>query len=447
MKKLFAHYIRPLFLTSRLFALLVAVAICFVFSFFLPFLYVIPRLLLIITVILFFLDYLMLFSREGVFARRTMAERLSNGDENVISIYLQNKYPFKVTAGIIDEVPHQFQERNIWFILIISVGEGKHLNYSLRPVKRGEYEFGAVNVYARSFLGLIMRRYVFPGQQMVPVYPSYLQMRKYQLMAISNRLSEIGVKKVRRIGHSMEFEQIKDYVQGDDIRTINWKATARKSQLMVNGYTDEKSQQIYCLIDKSRIMKMPFDGLSLLDYAINATLVLTNVALLKQDKAGLITFSEEPGNFLPASRKVTQMNAILELLYKQKTRYLESDYDKLYVQIRSRITQRSLLVLFTNFESVSGLQRQIKYLRKIAQQHLLMVVFFENTELFSMIRKPSSNVEEIYTRTIAEKFVYEKKMIVKELRKYGIIAILSPPDQVTVNSVNKYLELKARQMI
>jgi uncharacterized protein (DUF58 family) len=236
-------------------------------------------------------------------------------------------------------------------------------------------------------------------------------------------------------------------VKGDDIRTINWKATARKSQLMVNGYTDEKSQQIYCLVDKSRVMKMPFDGLSLLDYAINASLVLTNVALLKQDKAGLITFSEEPGSFLQASRKATQMNTILEVLYKQKTRYLESDYDKLYTLIRSRITQRSLLVLFTNFESLPGLKRQIKYLRKIAQQHLLMVVFFENTELFSMVSKPSAGIEDIYTRTIAEKFVFEKKMIVKELQKYGIISILTPPRQVTVNSVNKYLELKSRQMI
>ncbi len=389
----------------------------------------------------------MLFSRNAMFARRVTAERLSNGDENAIRIYLQNKYPFPVHAGIIDEVPHQFQVRDIWFRSTLTSGEEKQIVYHLRPVKRGEYDFGDINVYARTALGMIMRRYIFPEHKIVPVYPSYLQMKRYQLLAISNRLSEIGVKKIRRIGHSMEFEQIKDYVQGDDIRTINWKATARKNQLMVNGYTDEKSQQIYCLIDKSRVMKMPFNGLSLLDYAINASLVLTNVALVKQDKAGLITFSEEPGSFLKASRKATQMNTILEILYKQKTRYLESDYDKLYTLIRSRITQRSLLVLFTNFESLTGLKRQIKYLRKIAQQHLLMVVFFENTELFSMVSKPSSGIEEIYTRTIAEKFVFEKKMIIKELQKYGIIAILTPPEQVTVNSVNKYLELKSRMLI
>jgi uncharacterized protein (DUF58 family) len=446
-KKLLNKYILPLYLRSGLFMLLAGVAVGFVFSFFFPHLSIIPRLLLLTTFVLMIADYLMLFSRDAMFARRITPERLSNGDENTIRIYLQNTYPFPVNAGIIDEVPFQFQLRNIWFDTRLQPGEEKQIHYSMRPVKRGEYEFGAINVFTRSFLGIIMRRYVFDEQKMVPVYPSFLQMRRFQLMAISNRLSEIGVKKIRRIGHSMEFEQIKEYVQGDDIRTVNWKATARKNQLMVNSYTDEKSQQIYCLVDKSRVMKMPFDGLSLLDYAINASLVLSNVALVKQDKAGLITFSEEPGTFLPASRKGTQMNTILEILYKQKTRYLESDYDKLYSLIRSRITQRSLLVLFTNFESVPGLKRQIKYLRKMAQQHLLMVVFFENTELFSMVNKPSAGIEDIYTRTIAEKFVYEKKMIVKELQKYGIIAILTPPDKVTVNSVNKYLELKSRQLI
>lgn len=447
MKKLVQKYFQRLYLRPRLFALLTLVTVGFVFSFFFPFMSILPRLLLVTTMVLFLADYIMLFGRTAMFARRVSPERMSNGDDNDIILYVQNSYPFMVKAGIVDEIPHQFQVRDIWFRSELPAGQEKQITYSLRPVKRGEYEFGSVNIFAATSLGIIMRRYVFGEHKVVPVYPSFLQMRRYQLLAISNRLSEIGVKKIRRIGHSMEFEQIKDYVKGDDIRTINWKATARKSQLMVNGYTDEKSQQIYCLVDKSRVMKMPFNGLSLLDYAINASLVLSNVALLKQDKAGLITFSDEPGSFLQASRTAVQMNTILEVLYKQKTRYLESDYDKLYTLIRSRITQRSLLILFTNFESLPGLKRQLKYLRKIAQQHLLMVVFFENTELFSIVNKPSEGIRDIYTRTIAEKFVYEKKMIVRELQKYGIIAILTAPEQVTVNSVNKYLELKSRQLI
>ena len=141
------------------------------------------------------------------------------------------------------------------------------------------------------------------------------------------------------------------------------------------------------------------------------------------------------------------MNSILEVLYNQRTRYLESDFEKLYALLRTKVTQRSLIILFTNFESMGGMQRQLPYLRKIASNHLLLVVFFENTELKQLIDKPAEDIETIYTKTIAEKFAYEKKLIVKELQKYGILSILTAPENITVNTVNKYLELKARQAI
>ena len=189
-------------------------------------------------------------------------------------------------------------------------------------------------------------------------------------------------------------------------------------------------------------MKMPFHGLTLLDYAINASLVLSNVALVKQDKAGLITFEKNLDTFLPADKKPTQMNLVLETLYKQRTDFLEADFEKLFSVIRNRITNRSLLVLFTNFESMESLQREMQALKKIARYHLLLVVFFENTELKSLIERKTSSMEDIYIKTIAEKFTYEKKLMVKELHKNGIPSILTTPEGLTINTVNKYLELK-----
>jgi uncharacterized protein (DUF58 family) len=448
MKNFIRKYIGDLFINKRGYTTLVICVLLFLFRFFLGWLGNIPFIIFSVTLLLFFIDYLFLFiNRHGVFAVRTNAERFSNGDENPVRIDVQNFYNFPVNVEVIDEIPVQFQLRDVLFSTKIGSKESKIITYNLHPVKRGEYEFGTVNVYALSPIAFVKRRFRLGMPVTVPVYPSYLQMRKYQLMAISNRLSEVGVKKIRRIGHSMEFEQIKEYVIGDDYRTLNWKATARRGQLMVNHYTDEKSQQIYCVIDKGRIMKMPFDGVSLLDYAINASLVLSNVALLKQDKAGLITFAEQIGTFLPADKKSTQMQAVLETLYNQKTRYLESDFERLYTIIRTKISQRSLVVLFTNFESFSGLQRQLPFLRSIAKHHLLLVVFFENTELKKLIDKEAKDIENIYIKTIAEKFSLEKKRIVKELQQYGIISILTAPQNVTVNTVNKYLQLKARQAI
>ena len=448
MKNIYGLFYKDLFLTNRLFTGLGVSVVVFVLSFFFPWLGVIPALVFWALVLLFLIDVLMLYkTAKGVFAKRHAPERLSNSDENELGVYVENWYPFNVSIGIIDEIPFQFQKRDIWFKTTLKPHERKLISYSLRPTKRGEYEFGDIRVYAKSPLGLIRRRYTFQQAETLPVYPSFLQMRKYELMAISNRLTDIGIKKIRRIGHSLEFEQVKNYVAGDDYRTINWKATARQGNLMVNSYTDEKSQHVYCVIDKSRAMKMPFEGLSLLDYAINASLVLSSVALIKEDKAGLITASEKIGAVIPADRKSSQLNKILEVLYKERTRYLETNMELLYSTVRTVIKQRSLVVFFTNYESMNALNRQLPYLKRIAKFHLLLVVFFENTELKTLSEKQATDLEGIYIKTIAEKFAYDKKLIVKELAKYGIQSILSAPQNLTINTINKYLELKAKQKI
>lgn len=448
MKKFFKKYIGDLFLGRRWYLAISGVSIIFLIRFFVSGLGIVPFILLLALVLLISFEYLMLFLGKGsVFASRTHAERLSNGDQNQINIHLQNFYTFQVTAEIVDELPVQFQLRDLKFSVTLETGVAKKLTYELRPVKRGEYAFGNINLYATGFLRLLKRRFVIPAASTVPVYPSYIQMRKFQILAIHDLLTESGIKRMRRLGHSMEFEQVMEYVAGDDQRTVNWKATARKGQLMVNHYTDERSQQIYCIIDKGRLMKMPFEGLSLLDYAINTSLVLSNIALLKQDKAGLITFSDKMGKFLAADKRPIQMQHILEALFKQKTRYLESDFERLYIHVKRKVNQRSLMVLFTNFESLTGLQRQMPYLRKLAASHVLMVVFFENTELRELTTQSPADVQGVYHKTIAEKFAYEKKLIAKELRQYGIISILTAPKLMTVNTINKYLEMKARGAI
>jgi uncharacterized protein (DUF58 family) len=241
----------------------------------------------------------------------------------------------------------------------------------------------------------------------------------------------------------MEFEQIRDYVQGDDFRTINWKATARRTHLMVNQYQDEKSQQVYSLIDMGRTMEMPFNGLSLLDYAINTSLVISNIAMYKQDKAGLVTFSKNIHHILPAERNKIQMYRIMEALYRQKTNFSESDFEKLYTTIKRKIKQRSLLLLYTNFEWEVSLSRQMHFLRQLNNSHLLIVIFFKNTEIKKLVNEKSHSINDIYVKTIAEKLMYEKRLIVRELKKYGIQSILTEPENLSVNTINKYLELKA----
>lgn len=443
------RFYKSLFFARRFYTALVAVIVLFLLSYGIPFFFVIAQLGLLFIALAVTLDYLVLFGRrDPVIARRENAERFSNGDPNPVKLVVTNQYPFTVSLHIIDELPEQFQRRNFSLDCQLKAGERRELPYQLRPTERGEYVFHSINVFIKSPFNLLIRRKILEAEKMVKVLPSYFPLKQYELMAWSNNRSENGNKRIRKLGHSLEFEQIKEYVTGDDIRSLNWNATARKGgQLMVNKFTDEKSQQIYCVIDKGRIMKMPFGGMSLLDYAINATLILSRVALIKQDKAGLVTFADEIGTFLPAGRKAMQMSQILEVLYNQQTKFLETDYEKLYALIRTRITQRSLIVLFTNFESLSGLQRQLPYIRGMAKKHLLLVIFFENTGLQELREAGPEDIEGLYIKTIADKFAYEKRLIVKELNQHGIATILTAPEDLTVQTVNKYLEIKARLAI
>ena len=439
---------KSFYINNIIYYIAAAAAVVFVASYFLPPWFRIGVLILILLGLALVVDTLLIYSiKNGVKAERWLPDRFSMGDDNKVILLFQNHYHFPANISVIDELPVQFQERK-WLRKLRMETKGKSmLEYKLRPVTRGEYVFHDINVYVQAPLGLVKRRYIFPAQHTVKVYPSFVQMRRYQLLAVSNRLQEAGVKKIRRIGHSLEFEQIKDYVRGDDYRTINWKATARKGNLMVNSFTDERSQQVYCLINKGRVMKMPFDNLTLLDHAINASLVLSNVALIRQDKAGLITFEREIDTFLPADKKPTQMNLILESLYRQQTTFLEPDFEKLFSVIRNRITNRSLLILFTNFESLESLNRALPALKRMAHYHLLLLVFFENSELKSITSKQATTLEGIYIKTIAEKFAYEKRQMVKELHKNGILSILTTPANLTVNTINRYLELKTRTSI
>ncbi len=438
-------FYKSLYFSNRIYIVITTELFFLVMGFFFPVVYFIAKTLLFIITTLLFIDIIILYTNKNAFvAKRKGPDKLSNGDLNTIDLFLQNNYLFTTYLTIIDELPFQFQSRNLQFKLQVKPGEKKNVSYQVRPVKRGEYLFGAVHIYVSNAIGLIQRKYSFSNDVDIPVYPSFIQMRKYELLAMSNQLTTSGIKKIRKVGSNAEFDQVKEYVQGDEYRKINWKATARKNKLMVNQYQDEKSQPVYSIIDMGRVMRMPFEQMSLLDYSINASLVISNIALLKQDRAGIITFSNRVQSILIAERRNTQLHKILELLYNQKTGYLESDFERLYIGIKRKLNHRSLLLLYTNFESMSAMRRQLNYLMKLAKEHLLVVIFFENTELSNFIQQKAQTTEEIYNKVIAQKFSFEKRLIVKELEKYGIHSILTDPQKLSVNTINKYLELKSR---
>ena len=411
-----------------------------------PVFYVIGKFAFMIFTALTLADFIFLFRAGKVTAERKLPEKLSNGDPNNIPVILQNYYSLPVHVNVIDELPEQFQKRDFELSVIIKPRSLKQLHYTLYPVVRGVYRFGQLNLFVSSPLQLAKIRFRYAGDKQVKVYPSFVQMRKYELMALSNKY-RFGIKRVRRLGHTLEFEQIKEYNKGDDYRTINWKATAKYNKLMVNQYQDEKSQNIYSVIDMGRHMQLPFNAMTLLDYAINATLAFSNIAMKKKDKAGLITFEKQIHSFLKPDNGRQHLQDIFEMLYAQHTRFNETDYERLYTWIRHQIPTRSLLMIYTNFEHINSMRRQLPFLIKLAKKHLVVVVVFENTELKKVITKSAGESLELYHKIIAEDFDWQKRMMIKELRLHNIQTIFTAPENLTSATINKYLQLKAQGLI
>lgn len=436
-----------MFLTSRFYIVMaVASALMAAGVVYSP-LFLVGQWSLVLLVMAVVVDILVLYSQVRLKASRLCASRFSLGDDNEVRIRLANLSSLALRLKVIDELPIQLQNRDFSMRGQLDKGESREMNYSVRPLVRGEYSFGDLLVFVSTGVGLAERRLRFAVPMTVKVYPSFLMLRQYELMATTDNLSEMGIKRVRLAGNNTEFEQIKDYVQGDDYRTINWKASARRSHLMVNVYEDERSQQVFSLIDKGRLMQQSFGGMTFLEYAINASLVFSYVAIHRQDKAGVITFDDKMGSFVPAERSSGQMQRILESLYALQTSFGESDYSILCPNVDRLVGRRSFFVLYTNFTDFSSLERQLPYLRLLNQRHRLLVVFFEDVELSGFTATPVHDIEDCYQHVIAEKLAYERRLIISTLKQNGIYGLLTSPQRLTVDVINRYVEMKTRHLL
>lgn len=385
-------------------------------------------------------------SQAGLSLSREVHDRLSLGDEQRVDYTLINENNHTLQYKITDEYPYQLQLRDDTLDGQIDAGEELELHKEIRPLSRGDYHFGDAYVYISTPLQLSMWRCDYPLEQSVEVVPSVIQIRKYALQVFSQTATMRGIRKIRAIGESDEFEQIKTYQQGDNYKAINWKATSRQNQLMINQYQNTRSQSVYSIIDMGRTMKMPFDGLTLLDHAINTCLVISNIILRKHDKAGLITFSHEMGDRVAASDLTNQLTRISHHLYNQETAFKESNHESLFYNVRRWIKRRSILFYFTNFESIYDLEKSLHYLKSLSSQHLLVVIIFANTELLRIKNSAVETHADIYKNTMVSKTLMEKELIRNTLRTNGVQCILTRPQDLSVNVINKYLEIKSKRL-
>lgn len=436
------------YLNKRLYIVLAVIVVTFIIAFSFPMFFIVGKVFLVVYLLTIVAEFFYLNKcSKYIDVSREVEEKLSLGDKQHVIYTLENKNQVALHIEVHDELPFQFQQRA--FIADFKIDKNKVItqNFTIQPFERGQYAFGHINVFLRLPIpGLISYKKVISKPQNSKVYPSIIQMRKYALQVFSKTASLIGIRKTRRIGESNEFEHIRPYQQGDNIKTINWKATSRERELMVNQFQDTKSQRVYCIVDKGRSMKMPFYNMTLLDHAINSTLIISNIILKKYDKVGLITFSDKIGSLIKAKSLSGQLEHISHHLYRQKTDFKESNFQKLYYILRKQLNQRSILLLYTNFEHEIDLERNLKFLKLISQKHLLLIIFFIDTELESFADKQPTTLKDIYDITFAKQSLISKQKVAYKLKINGIQSILTKPEDLNINVINKYLEIKSKQM-
>lgn len=385
-------------------------------------------------------------SKETDICRKVL-EKWSMGESQYVQYNLKNNSDRRLLFNIYDDLPYQLQHRESVRKRVLDADDSHEFRFYFRPEQRGIYEFGDIHLLiSPARFGLINWMRTFSAPMTTHVYPNIVQMKKYAISMQSMTASMAGIRRIRHLGEDDEFEHLRPYNTGDSIRSINWRATSRAGELIVNQFQDSKSQMVYSVIDMGRNMEMPFNGLSLLDYSINSALVIANTVINKYDKAGLVTFDSEVRTWLGADSRPNQVEKIMSFLYAQEANFLETGFQSLYHHTRQKITKRSIIFLFTNFETESDLQRNLTYLKSLSQRHLLVVIMFANMELLKETDKEVIIYEDIYKKTIATSFYYDKQKIVRQLRSNSIQVVYTTPENLTVDVLNKYLEIKAKRM-
>lgn len=443
------NFFKSFYITKKGFWVLAVIALVFGFGMLLPLMVELGKLFLIVFGLVVFAETVLLYQRKDILEiTRIVPKSLSNGDENTIKLLIKNRLKLGLMLKLKEDLPDQLQDFT-WERTHLQKGRTTNeLSYTITPTERGVYEW--YNVYthvAIPNIGLVSRRMLFDQYNEVACLPSYMQFGDLRLTALVSKQKEMDATHIRKLGQSMEFEQIKNYSTGDDFRHINWKASAKQGKLMLNQFQDERSQSIYCVIDGGRTMKTKHHGQSLQDYAINASVGLSKAILQMKDKVGLVNYYTERCDMLKPSASPAQFRKINEMLFNLTTQETDASMEVLYKFSRNQIKQRSLLMLFTHFDNTEAIKRNIPYLRAMGRFHLVLIVLFENDELQIFSDTKAEKLTDIYSTTIAREQINQQKVLARELNKYGIITLITSPSKLTISVINQYLEIKRRQMI
>jgi len=396
---------------------------------------------------LFFLDWQQAQPISTFEIARHHDNRLSLGADNIITLTIRNRQNRPVPFRIRDEPPDPFhttarilsgtlQRRGRW-----------RGTYTVRPLRRGDYAFGNLNLRWTGPLGLITRQDVVPAAGPVQVFPNLLDVRRYDLLLRKNRLPEIGLRHARLLGQGTEFERLREYTPDDEYRRINWKATARRRRPITTEYQTERSQNIIAVLDTGRMMQSPVAEMAKLDYAINAVLLLGYVAGGMGDKVGLMTFADQVDTYLAPRQGRRQFYHMLERLYAVEAQPVEPDYRTGLGYLGRKQRKRALIILFTDLAGGAGMESLVSNITFLARRSLPLVVTISDPDIHAVAAGRPEDSLTVYRQVAANRLLDDRRVVLEYLERQGVLTLDVPANSLSLAVIQRYLELKGQHRL
>ncbi len=393
------------------------------------------------------LDLLTITGPSGLSVERQMLKSASLGGTHDVKLCLDNRGDRTQLIDVCDDLPPGLTADPEVQSVILPPGKRMEVDYQIRPLRRGSFQFESVFIKLKSRLGLWQRQVkrACPGELLV--YPDMKQLAEYALLARTNRLSLIGVRKTRKAGQDNNFERLRDYTQDDNYKHIDWRSTARRNKLTVKQFQTDQSQRIVFMLDCGRLMTNEYRGLSLLDYALNSILMLSYVALHQGDSVGLLCFSDKIESYVPVRGGTAQMNRLLHAGFDRFPSLKQTNYDEAFLYFSRNCRRRSLVVLVTSVIDDVSASQITGYLRTLRGRHLPVLALLRDRAVFDFADNPSMDESVLYRSAAAAQLLVWRHEVIQRLGNAGVLNVDAFPDMLTTPLINRYLEVKAKHLL
>ena len=385
----------------------------------------------------------LLARKSLVTVRRHAPGVFSIGKPNVVTLEVKSTARRRLAVSVTDDLFATAESADLPLTLDLPAGGRESARYRVIPSRRGAHSLGDHHVRYPSPFGFWIRQITIPAELPVKVYPDVQAVRAYELLARQDR-DPSAQRASRRRGGESEFERLREYRRGDEFRSIDWKATARRQKLISREYQLESNQNLLFVLDAGRLMTARSAGLSLFDHALNATLMLSHIAARGGDRVGLLAFAGEIKSYAPPARGAGASRQIIQAGYDLHPELVESSYGAAFEHIGLRVRKRSLVVLFTQVVDDVAASALLKMMRGVLPRHLPLMVLLRDVEIDELVE--GAGVDP-YVRGAAAELLGFHDRLVRDLKKHGALVLDVTPAQLTPQLINRYLEIKARHLL